>query len=293
MKKIKSPPNRRLLTGHEFAEMKKLDIHEPITEVTDISKDDHPIVGFSENMSDQPLMETAIETKTEETVTEAYIQINQTPSHVEFTTSEDENTEKAREVKTLEDRKARNNFWGSFKKEVRSSEQSMDYRTHTELATPAERPIPMIQQTTTKSENADAIVSQTMTIKGDVDLDASLLIAGKIYGNVACNKHLETKPGSLIEGNVKALVANLFGGEIKGNVTCEDNLSIDEVTVVHGDLVGKTVIISGTVTGNITAMESVTLSKSATVKGNLISASISVEAGASLEGQYTVRKNID
>lgn len=293
MKKIKSPPNRRMLTGHEFAEMKKLDTLIPITDMTDIPTDGHSIEEPTVEAAEYPIVETKNETPAEEIETEIQDPVYQIPSQPDVKIEGDETPEDVLEIKDPDHLKAKSGFWGSFKKEPRSTQSSSDLPDHSEHATLAERPTPMIQQNTNKVEIADAVVSQTMTIKGDVDLDASLLVAGKIFGNVACNKHLETKPGSLIEGDIKAQVANLFGGEIKGNVTCEENLSIDEVTVVHGDLAGKVVNISGTVTGNITAVESVILSKTATVKGNLISASISVEAGAVLEGQYTVRKNIN
>jgi len=135
---------------------------------------------------------------------------------------------------------------------------------------------------------AGAVISRSMVIKGDMELETSLLIAGKIIGNIVCKDHVETNEGSVIEGNVKGKSINFVGGEIKGNVECEERLVIDDTTVIVGNVLAKTVTVSGKVTGEIKAQESVVLARTAVVKGDLISASLSVEAGAKLDGKYSV-----
>jgi cytoskeletal protein CcmA (bactofilin family) len=138
---------------------------------------------------------------------------------------------------------------------------------------------------------AGAVISRSMVIKGDMELETSLLIAGKIIGNIICKDHVETNEGSVIEGNVKAKSINFVGGEIKGNVECEERLVIDDTTVITGNILAKTVTVSGKVTGEIKAQESVVLARTAAVKGDLISASLSVEAGAKLDGKYSVNSD--
>ncbi|MEI7668305.1 MAG: polymer-forming cytoskeletal protein, partial [Erysipelotrichaceae bacterium] len=71
-------------------------------------------------------------------------------------------------------------------------------------------------------------------------------------------------------------------------VECEERLVIDDTTVIVGNVLAKTVTVSGKVTGEIKAQESVVLARTAAVKGDLISASLSVEAGAKLDGKYSV-----
>lgn len=279
MKKVKSPPNRRTLTGRDTLEAKKLEIFEPIADALDNALETQG-VGLASVEEVKPAVDEVVTLQTESPV----ITDSNDPQVSVATTN----------LQASEDKSNKHGFWSAFKKQNHASEPiSVVETTPTNPAETAERELPAMEHPTYKAENAEAIVCDTMTIKGDVELDASILIAGKIYGNVNCNKRLETKVGSFIEGNVMAQSADLFGGEVKGNITCEENLLIDEVTVVHGDLSGKKVVISGKVTGNISASESVTLNKTATVSGNLSSASISVESGAALEGQYTVRKAND
>lgn len=279
MKKVKSPPNRRTLTGRDTLEAKKLEVFEPIADAMDNALETQG-VGLVSDDEVKPAVDEVVTPQSETAV----ITDSNDPEASVATTN----------LQASEDKSNKHGFWSAFKKQNHASEPtSVVETTPTNPAVPAEREHSVMEHPSYKAENAEAIVCDSMTIKGDVDLDSSLLVSGKIYGNVVCNKRLETKVGSLIEGNVKALTADLFGGEVTGNITCEENLLIDEATVVHGDLSGKKVVISGKVTGNITASESVTLNKTATVSGNLSSASISVESGAALEGQYTVRKAND
>ena len=133
-----------------------------------------------------------------------------------------------------------------------------------------------------------AVVSSTMVIKGDVELETSLAVSGKIHGNITCKDQVDANEGSYFEGNINAASAKFTGGQVKGNVTCERRFEMDQNSSMTGDLVAQSAVISGTVVGQIRCSDSVTLTKTASVKGDLYSASISVEAGARLEGKYVV-----
>jgi cytoskeletal protein CcmA (bactofilin family) len=136
-----------------------------------------------------------------------------------------------------------------------------------------------------------AVISSTMVIKGDVELDTSLSVSGKVYGNIACKDQVDANEGSYFEGNINASSAKFTGGEVKGNVTCKNQFEMDQHSAMTGDLVAQSAVISGSVVGQIKCNDSVTLTRTASVKGDLYSASISVEAGARLEGKYVVSSN--
>ena len=138
-----------------------------------------------------------------------------------------------------------------------------------------------------------AVISKMMVINGDVKLDTSLLLAGKVTGNIQCDDHIEVQSNGAVEGNITANSIKLSGGTIKGNITCEGSLETDKDTVITGDISASVIIISGKVNGEIRAKESVTLSSSAVVKGDLFSAAISVEKGALLEGKYSVSASLE
>ena len=133
-----------------------------------------------------------------------------------------------------------------------------------------------------------AVISSTMVINGDIELDTSLAVSGKVIGNITCKDQVDANEGSQFEGNINADSAKFTGGQVKGNVTCANRLEMDQNSTVTGDVVAQSAVISGTVVGQIKCSESVTLTRTASVKGDLFSASISVEAGAKLEGKYVV-----
>jgi cytoskeletal protein CcmA (bactofilin family) len=136
-----------------------------------------------------------------------------------------------------------------------------------------------------ESMNESAVISSTMSVKGDVELDTSLVLNGKVYGNIKCNDLIEATFGSYIEGNVEAKSVKFTGSELKGNITIEDFLEANNQSKVLGNIIARRVEISGQVNGEINASDSIVLKNTAIVKGDLISASISIEAGAQLDGK--------
>lgn len=134
----------------------------------------------------------------------------------------------------------------------------------------------------------NAVISKLMNITGNVELETSLLLAGKVVGNIDCKAAIEVYPSGNVEGNIIAASIKLAGGEVKGNITCAGILETDSETVINGDITAEVIILRGKVTGQVKASESVSLSSTAVVKGDLSSATISVEKGAVLEGKYTV-----
>jgi cytoskeletal protein CcmA (bactofilin family) len=138
------------------------------------------------------------------------------------------------------------------------------------------------------NRDENAVISKLMVIKGDINVDTPLLLAGKVIGNIVCGDHIEISSKGCVEGNITAKSIKLVGGEVKGNISCEETLETTEETVIVGDLKVAIALISGEVTGEIRAVESVSLASTATVKGDLYSAVIGVEKGASLEGKYSI-----
>jgi len=141
---------------------------------------------------------------------------------------------------------------------------------------------------TASDKNPSAVISEMMTISGNVEMATPLLLAGKVIGNIDCKDNIEVRQSGSVQGNIKVHSIKLTGGEINGNIVCEGTLETDEETVITGDVSAEIVILCGKVTGQVKANESVSLSSTAVVKGDLYSASISVEKGAVLDGKYSV-----
>jgi cytoskeletal protein CcmA (bactofilin family) len=143
-------------------------------------------------------------------------------------------------------------------------------------------------ESTASVKNPSAVISEMMTISGNVEMATPLLLAGKVIGNIDCKDNIEVRQSGSVQGNIKVHSIKLTGGEINGNIVCEGTLETDEETVITGDISAEIVILCGKVTGQVKANESVSLSSTAVIKGDLYSASISVEKGAVLDGKYSV-----
>ena len=113
-----------------------------------------------------------------------------------------------------------------------------------------------------KSENkmnskTSSILGPELEIHGDVKASGSLLIYGKIFGNIQSNGAVRTASGS----------------EVKGNITA------------------KEVTIGGKVDGDVNVEKKVTLGDSSSLSGNLQATTLTIEEGAKFEGVCNMAKN--
>ena len=113
-----------------------------------------------------------------------------------------------------------------------------------------------------KSENkmnskTSSILGPELEIHGDVKVSGSLLIYGKVFGNIQSNGAVRTASGS----------------EVKGNITA------------------KEVTIGGKVDGDVNVDKKVTLGDTSTLTGNLKAATLNIEEGAQFEGVCNMAKH--
>ena len=74
----------------------------------------------------------------------------------------------------------------------------------------------MFQQSKNKN-SIGSILGPEIEIKGDVKAKGSLLIYGKVLGNIKSSGTVSTANGSYIKGNIESNEANL-SGHIEGDV---------------------------------------------------------------------------
>ena len=100
------------------------------------------------------------------------------------------------------------------------------------------------------NSKTSSILGPELEIHGDVIVSGSLLIYGKIFGNIKSNGAVRTATGS----------------EVKGNI------------------IAKEVTIGGKVDGDIEAVKKVTLGDTSILTGNLNASTLTIEEGAKFEG---------
>ncbi len=92
-----------------------------------------------------------------------------------------------------------------------------------------------------------------------------------------------------ITGNITTLGEMQLDGTIEGDVRCA-SLTIGEQGAVKGVVTADKVTVKGTVKGQING-RNIRLEKSAKVTGDLFHETLSVEAGAFIEGKLTHKTN--
>ena len=101
-----------------------------------------------------------------------------------------------------------------------------------------------------------SILGPELEIHGDVKVSGSLLIYGKVFGNIQSNGAVRTANGSVINGNISA----------------------------------KEVAIGGKVDGDLDVEQKVTLGDTAFLTGNLKAAILTIEEGAKFDGVCSMLK---
>ena len=108
------------------------------------------------------------------------------------------------------------------------------------------------------NSKTSSILGPEIEIHGDVKVSGSLLIYGKVFGNIQSNGAVRTAGGS----------------EIKGNITA------------------KEVTIGGKVDGDVDVKKKVTLGDTSSLTGNLKATTLTIEEGAKFEGVCNMATNV-
>ncbi len=98
-----------------------------------------------------------------------------------------------------------------------------------------------------KTENkinskTSSILGPELEIHGDVKVSGSLLIYGKIFGNIQSNGAVRTASGSEVKGNITAKEVTI-GGKVDGDVNVAKKLTLGDTSSLTGNLKATTLTI--------------------------------------------------
>jgi cytoskeletal protein CcmA (bactofilin family) len=80
-----------------------------------------------------------------------------------------------------------------------------------------------------------SILGPELEIKGDVKVAGSLLIYGKVFGNIDSNGTVRTAKGSVVKGNIKAKNAAI-SGEVEGDLIVKSKVTLGDTSLLTGNL---------------------------------------------------------
>ena len=112
-------------------------------------------------------------------------------------------------------------------------------------------------QSVKPESKSSSILGPELEIHGDVKVSGSLLIYGKVFGNIQSSGAVQTASGSIVNGNISARDAS----------------------------------ISGKVDGDLDVEKKVTLGDTSHLSGNLKASILTIEEGAKFDGVCSMAKN--
>ena len=141
-------------------------------------------------------------------------------------------------------------------------------------------------QTTGKKDTLEmddcAFISKEMFISGDVEVDGGLRVAGHVLGTIETSGALFVT--GRVEGDIRTGFLHAEGAKINGNLEVEGEALVGADSVIKGNLVAESAVISGAIKGDIDVSGKVVLDSSAVVVGNIRSKSVQINSGAVIEG---------
>ncbi len=127
-----------------------------------------------------------------------------------------------------------------------------------------------------------AVVTEGMTITGDIVSEGSMELIGTVNGNLDLLGKLNIT--GTIQGNSKAAEIYAEGAKITGEVNSQGSVKIGQSSVVIGNISATSAVVAGAVKGDIDVHGPVILDTTAIVMGNIKSKSVQINNGAVIEG---------
>lgn len=127
-----------------------------------------------------------------------------------------------------------------------------------------------------------AVITEGMTITGDLESTGSIQVDGTIRGNVKCNGKLVVT--GVVRGNSTASEFFADSAKMEGEVVTSGTAKIGAGSVIVGNITATSAVIAGAVKGDIDVQGPVVVDTSAVVMGNIKSRSVQINNGAVIEG---------
>jgi len=97
--------------------------------------------------------------------------------------------------------------------------------------------------------------------------------------------------GVSIEGDVTFGAELMIDGEVHGTITSTGTLIIGQNAQIAAEISASSVTVHGTVDGNIVALERCALEAGATLRGDVEAPRLAVDENASFQGRAKIRKS--
>lgn len=147
---------------------------------------------------------------------------------------------------------------------------------------PAPAPVNRMQGSAEHQKN---VFTEGLTIEGNVTSETDIVIRGTVRGNIVCHSDVELS-GQLI-GDLQGKNIRITEGSVQGNISAEAMLSIDRSSI-KGNITATHARINNPIEGDLMVHGMLTLQREADIRGNITAEALSVDEGASMNGQIAI-----
>jgi cytoskeletal protein CcmA (bactofilin family) len=91
--------------------------------------------------------------------------------------------------------------------------------------------------------------------------------------------------GTHIEGTLRSNTSIVIHGRVKGDIFCEQNITLGVDGVIEGNVQAVTATIGGSITGTLKAAEKIILESHSQLHGDLKTSKLVIDEGAVFDGQ--------
>lgn len=90
------------------------------------------------------------------------------------------------------------------------------------------------------SEAQDTIIGESVKLEGDFVGEGNVIVHGAVHGSLTTKRNLEVGPTAMISANVHAENA-VIAGDVDGNVTVSHTLELKKSAKITGDIQAQTI----------------------------------------------------
>lgn len=133
------------------------------------------------------------------------------------------------------------------------------------------------------------VISAMTTINGTVSSKGHIRVEGNVIGDVFA--YGDVKVTGKIAGDIEGGNVELGGCIVDGDVKARGDVTIGKDSSITGNMNGQLITIDGKIKGNVEALKGAHMSSTSLVKGSITAPTLSMSAGAELQGKVNVSKD--
>ncbi len=135
------------------------------------------------------------------------------------------------------------------------------------------------------------IISPSTSINGTVSSKGHIRIEGGIIGDIFA--YGDIKIIGKVAGDIEGSSVDLDNCIVEGDIKARGDLNVGKESTLSGNISGQLITIEGKVKGDVESAKGTHMSGTSIVRGSISSPTLSMSAGAQMQGKVKVSKDDD